>query len=158
MDIEEITQAIAAARAEHHTRFEGNLNATLREVKESTDHIRELNELLVAVITEGCKPCPNCGNAPHGIFHEGSKTVRASLEIGCLHCVGRVFKGEDGKVLPLEETPSFHVRTTGTTSKSPREMAVERWNAEQWDAPHESLRAKHASHSAGEADVARSAS
>jgi hypothetical protein len=129
MDIEEISKQIAEARAAHHALSESP-DGTVRQLQASSAHIKELNEFLVAAITEGCNPCPNCGNAPHGMFHEGSK---APVEIGCLHCAGKVFKGKDGKVLSPEQHPSFHVRTAGTSSKSPRDVAVERWNAEQWD-------------------------
>lgn len=83
---DEITQAIEKALAKHRAN-EARWSHAQRNKSRQT--IRDLRAELAAVLTEGAKPCPNCGEHPHGIHQPWGYVV------GCLSltCSGRHSRG-----------------------------------------------------------------
>ena len=79
------------------------------------EEIKALRAELVAAITEGAEPCPDCGNLPHGMIQNAvlNKQVIALYEVGCLTCRDH--------------------RAQGLT----REVAVTHWNNGEYLPPKE---------------------
>ena len=107
MKIREHINALKNARAEYHKKA---ATLTAVEIAQEVEKFKKLNQKIVDLITEGAKPCPDCGNAPHGIFHDGTPNP---FEIGCLSC------------------PNHRIR------EALPEDAVEKWNAAQGGAEGE---------------------
>lgn len=124
MTMEELTERIAAERAAYHQAVDAGDEGP-RKLEVRAARIRELNAQLVATITAGANPCPNCGQPPHGMLHH--EDAKRPIEIGCLACAGKVYRDDAGAVLPPDRQPSFHVRA------SSRETAIARWNAGKYD-------------------------
>jgi hypothetical protein len=121
MNFEEIAQQIAAVRVDYQSRAQ---DMTAREIAAVNAKVKELTAQLVASLTEGAKPCPNCSGAPHGLYH--GEDAKRAFEVGCLACAG-VVVGQ-----------SFRARANS------REGAVARWNAgpERWEPLSESQAAR----------------
>lgn len=98
---------IEAARAKYH---EGAANMTMAEVAKETAKIKAMVKEVSDMITEGAEDCPDCGNPPVGLFHDG--TARP-FEIGCV------------------------VDRNHRVRESLPEDAVERWNDGDYDPPRE---------------------
>lgn len=83
----------------------------------ATAAAQSLNKQLQAVLTEGAQPCPSCETPAFGLMHESAtgkgKAIRHTFEVGCKNAACRDHRATD--LLP--------------------ELAVERWNAEDYDAP-----------------------
>ncbi len=120
--IVELQESIAKLRAEKHEKHD---DLTNKQERELTEQIKDFGKQLVAVLTDGAKPCPKCGAMPHGMVHPaGVKGKSRSIyEIGC--------------VTPAESTHE----TTGEKHGQVRaidllpEIAVERWNDGDFEAP-----------------------
>ncbi len=90
---------------------------TVAQDASATEKAAELNRQLQTTITEGAVFCPTCESPPHGLAHESAtgkgQPFRYLYEVGCPHAGCRDHRATD--LLP--------------------ELAVERWNAGDYDAP-----------------------
>lgn len=108
--IEEIQAQIQEARAAVHSKGDAITRAA---DSAATRLVTDLGAQLVTAITDGAKPCRKCGAAPHGMVHPAfvKGQARAVYEVGCLPCKN---------LRALDLLP---------------ELAVERWNAQDFEAP-----------------------
>ena len=54
-----------------------------------SNKIKALKQELSSTISDGAKPCPNCGNLPHGMLLRPAVPIEkrpATYEVGCLGC------------------------------------------------------------------------
>jgi len=151
--IRELVKALHEERAIYH---ENAAKYTSDQIAESNLKFKKMNQDVVDVITDGANDCPDCGQKPHGIFHDGTPNP---FEIGCLVC--RFITTNDGKTVrvpdgasagiisAVEGEPTIvgaiidgelvkgtHLYTHRVRETLP-EDAVERWNAGNYDAPRE---------------------
>jgi hypothetical protein len=98
---------LKAARAAYHEKANTLTPPQIAvESAKFQERLRDISE----TIAEGAKKCPDCGNPPHGMFHDGTPNA---FEIGCIHC-------RDHRV--REALP---------------EDAVEKWNKGEYMPPRE---------------------
>jgi hypothetical protein len=90
--IKDVKAALASAIAEYNDVVH---TASANDVRAASDKIRELRAELASTITEGANPCPDCGNAPHGIEQPGRRGT-SEYEVGCLVCGN--FEHTDGTI------------------------------------------------------------
>lgn len=107
MKLREQLRNLKKAQAEYHAKAH---TLTPPQIAEEVAKFKELRSGIVSELTEGAKNCPDCGNPPHGIFHDGTPNP---FEIGCLSCRDHRVRG----TLP--------------------EDAVEDWNAGKYMPPRE---------------------
>jgi hypothetical protein len=128
MKLREKLNALKAARAEYHEKAN---TLTPPQIAAEVEKFVKMQTDIASAITEGAKECPDCGNPPHGIFHDGTPNA---FEIGCVHCRDhrvREALPEDaidawhaGKYLPAREPGTLvmtHRSSTGEI-KSQREV------------------------------------
>lgn len=99
----EITKELTAAKAAYH---ESAPTESATGLAKLVEPITALSSELVAALTEGAKPCPDCNAAPHGM-----RKNPATIEVGCLACAGHRARGA----------------TVGE--------AVAKWNEHEWVPP-----------------------
>jgi len=107
MKIREKLKALKAAQAEYHEKAN---KLTPPQIQDERVKFEKLQKDIADTITDGANECPDCGNLPHGIFHDGTPNA---FEVGCIHC-------RDHRV--REALP---------------EDAVDKWNAGEYLPPRE---------------------
>jgi hypothetical protein len=78
MKLREKLNALKAAQAEYHKKAD---SLTPPEIQKESEKFAKLQKDIADTITEGANKCPDCGNLPHGIFHDGTPNP---FEIGCI--------------------------------------------------------------------------
>lgn len=71
--------------------------APAAEVKKASEAVRDAQRELVLHLTEGAEPCPDCGNAPHGMEQNRSDGKGIEFEIGCSYSCS-AFLHDDGTI------------------------------------------------------------
>lgn len=71
-------QAALVARVHEYREIANTAPADV--VRAASQAVKDARAELVAAITKGANPCPDCGSPPHGILHP------KSVEVGCLNC------------------------------------------------------------------------
>lgn len=89
--IDEIKKSITEAREAYQAICN---TAPIDEVRAASRKVKELQAKLSWEITKGAKPCPKCGERPHGLEQPGPKN--ATYEVGCIGC--NPFLHSDGTV------------------------------------------------------------
>jgi hypothetical protein len=107
MKLREKIDAINKARTEYQ---EGRESMTVGDAGKAAAKIKEMVKEVSDTLTEGANPCPDCGNPPIGIFHDGTPKP---FEVGCL------------------------VDRNHRVRESLPEDAVDRWNKADYDPPRE---------------------
>jgi len=120
MTLRDKLKALKAAQAEYHNKAN---ELTSPQIAAEVARFNKLRAEISQEITAGAKNCPDCGNPPHGIFHDGTPNP---FEIGCVHCRDHRVRGalpedavEDwnaGKYLPPREPGTVvatHLDATG---------------------------------------------
>lgn len=68
-------------KAEQEKYNEAAATMSAEERSEATAKFKDLRSEIVDELREGANPCPDCGNLPHAIFHDGTPNP---FELGCL--------------------------------------------------------------------------
>ena len=87
----ELTQSIAAARANKHA-IHGSLTSS--QEREITESIKSAQKEIVGLITSGANVC-ECGTSPHGMVQYTALKGKSMpyFEIGCLDCKDKRSQG-----------------------------------------------------------------
>jgi hypothetical protein len=104
---------------------------TSAEIVKESERFKKLRGEIVDILTEGAKKCPDCGNSPVGLFHDGTPKP---FEVGCGHCPNHRVRGalpedsvEDwnaGKYLPPREPGTAIATHADATGKVISQKAV----------------------------------
>jgi hypothetical protein len=121
MKLRDKLKALKAAQAEYHKKAN---DLTSPQIAAEVEKFNTMRAGISAEITDGAKNCPDCGNVPHGIFHDGTPNP---FEIGCLLCRDHRVRGalpedavEDwnaGKYLPPREPGTVEATHRDATGK-----------------------------------------
>jgi hypothetical protein len=117
--VKDIRADLSAALADHHANSQ---EWTAGKTRENDMKIKGFRQELSDVYSEGAKPCPKCGNAPHGMDRDG----KSLFEVGCLVCPPEKLPDivVEGLAVPQRKSYSAQGRT-------PQE-AVENWNDDKY--------------------------
>jgi hypothetical protein len=87
MKLREKLKALKAAQAEYHAKAD---KLTPPQIAAESIKFQKMQQEISATVSEGAKDCPDCGNPPHGIFHDGTPNP---FEIGCRVCSNHRVRG-----------------------------------------------------------------
>lgn len=116
------------AQAEYHERAN---KLSPAEILQEREKFKALRKEIHEIITEDAANCPDCGNAPVGVFHDGTTKP---FEVGCLHCRDHrvrevlaedaVEKWNKGDYLPPREEGTLITRIHDATGKVKEERIL----------------------------------
>lgn len=80
MKLRDKINKLKTAQEEYHKKSD---NLTPEQMVRERDKFKKLRADISDTIIEDAKDCPDCGNPPIGMFHDGTPNP---FEIGCLNC------------------------------------------------------------------------
>jgi hypothetical protein len=113
--VKDIRADLSAALADHHANSQ---EWTAGKTRENDMKIKGFRQELSDVYSEGAKPCPKCGNAPHGMDRDG----KSLFEVGCLVCPPE----------PVIVDGEVRWRKSWSSQGRTPQEAVEMWNDDQY--------------------------
>ena len=132
MKLRPLLAALATAQTEYHEKAP-KLNS--EQIAAETEKFKKLRAEVNEALTDGAKECPDCGNMPVGMFHDGTPKP---FQLGCPPCGNKRVRGvlpedvvEDwnaGNYLPPRQPGTAiarHLDATGAV-KSERVVRVQR--------------------------------
>jgi hypothetical protein len=80
MKLRDKIKKLQEAQAEYHEKANG---LSPEEMSEERAKFKKLRADINEVLTKDAEDCPDCGNPPVGVFHDGTTKP---FEVGCLNC------------------------------------------------------------------------